>query len=359
MLTILLIFLAIAMTLGMPRLPEDWSNGQVLGFFRLMWDQWLLKSRQGSNGRDDEGIRGPAPPAAVASAAKIAFASLGPKAPFKLFRPEQHEKPVTEQAPVEPAGSALLERSGSGTIRVPLFTVSSEVQLCDFVDGEGKVAVADNDMPCPQMATVRGQLENMERRNHNLRWLRLHFRALCDIGRLPFNNADLWQLHQYYFSPPLILKRDELAPNDCSPNSAIVSHSSGTSVSQTYYSAIRNDSNALERTVSFQTLHTAVLSNNALKPSINSHKRRSNDAVKDEERHASKRPKSLKPRIAYYPRIMVSVNIVKLIGFIIVILTLSVAFLFKGKNKGHGHKANFRDGLVAKTVKIHRKCFVC
>lgn len=295
----------VAMTLGMPRLPEDWSNVQVLGFFRLMWDQWLLKSRQGANGRVDEMFRGPAPPAAVASAAKIAFASLGPATPGKLFRTEQHQKPITERAPVEPAGSALLERSNSGTIRVPLFTVSSEVQLSDFVDGEDKVAVAYNDMPCAQMATVRAPLENTERRNHNLRWLRLHFRALSDIGRLPFNNADLWQLHQYYFSPPqTVLKHDEIPSNDSSPTATFNSLISSGSFSQH-----RNGCMALERTVSYHTLESAVVSSRALKPELNSHKRRSDDAVEDEEEgHASKRLKNLKPRIAYYPRIMLKVN---------------------------------------------------
>lgn len=314
-LTVLPIYAAIAMTLGMPRLPEDWSNCQVLGFFRMMWDQWLLKSRQGANGLD-ESFRGPAPPAAVASAAKIAFASLGPRATGKLFRAEQHEKPIVERAPVEPAGSALLERSDSGTMRVPLFTVSSEVQLCDFVDGEGKVAVADNDMPGPQMATVRGPLENTERRNHNLRWLRLHFRALSDIGRLPFNNADLWQLHQFYFSPPLSsMEHDDSILTDSSPTGTNTLHPSTTSVSQSFKSASRNGRSTLERTVSFQTLDSAVLAAGALKPSINNHKRRSNDTTEDEEGHASKRPKNLKPRIAYYPRIMVSCQAIKWLNF--------------------------------------------
>ena len=54
----------------MPNLPEQWSNDQVLGFFRLMWQQWLLKSGRGvAPSQDDDSIRGPAPPAAVAAAA--------------------------------------------------------------------------------------------------------------------------------------------------------------------------------------------------------------------------------------------------------------------------------------------------
>ena len=149
-------------------LPEEWSNDQVLGFFRLMWDQWLLKSRQGNSRCDDDIARGPAPPAVVAAAAKIAFASLGTRPKSKVFQTEQHEKHPSERAPVEPAGSALLERSNSGTMRVPIFTVSSEIGLTDFVDGESKVAVAANNAPSLQHATVRSPLDNPERRKYNL-----------------------------------------------------------------------------------------------------------------------------------------------------------------------------------------------
>jgi hypothetical protein len=158
------------------------------------------------------------------------------------------------------------------------------------------------------MATVRVPLENTERRNQNLRWLRLHFRALNDIGRLPFNNADLWQLHQYYFSPPLnSMQHDDVTTVDSK-------EPSDATVSRPINLETRNASSLLERTVSFQALDSAILFGGAMNPSNNVHKRRSNDTVKQqEEEHASKRPKNLKPRIAYYPRILVSCkNCIKL-----------------------------------------------
>ena len=290
---------AIAMTLGIPRLPENWSNDQVLGFFRLMWQQWLLKSRNGRSGEHVEEARGPAPPAAVAAAAKIAFSALGNR-PELFFQTEPHERPLTEQAPVEPAGSALLERTSSGTLSVPMFTVSSEIGIDDFVDGESKVAALTNRSPTPTVPKVRSSIENPERRNQNLQWLRLHFRALSDVGRLPFHNADLWQLHQYYFSPPSYQTDDDTSPrSDDVPSRAPpptpslgLRQYTGHGSAQTFQSL----------------LGEALVAAGVVLSSEQSHKRPSSYGVG--EQPAAKKAKNLKPRIAYYPRIMVRLLVI-------------------------------------------------
>ena len=284
---------AIAMTLGIPRLPENWSNNQVLGFFRLMWQQWLLKSRNGRPEDDNEETRGPAPPAAVASAAKIAFSALGNR-PELLFQTEPHEKPLAEQAPVEPAGAALLERTPSGTLSVPMFTVSSEIGIDDFVDGESKVAALTNRSPTPIISTVRSPLESPERRNRNLQWLRLHFRALSDVGRLPFHNADLWQLHQYYFSPPSYQSDGESSPG--SDDIATYAPPPTPSLGSTQY----------DSALAFQSLlGEALFAAGAGASSEHSHKRPNSESHEVDDEPAAKKAKNLKPRIAYYPRIMV------------------------------------------------------
>jgi hypothetical protein len=255
----------IAMTLGMPRLPMEWSNDQVLGFFRHMWQQWLLKSRNGNQATESI-VRGPAPPAAVAAAAKIAFSAMG-STPERLFQAENHEKPLSERAPVEPAGAALLERSDSGTVSVPLFTVSSEVRIEDFVDGESKVAAMTNSSPAMQIATVRSPLENPERRNKNLQWLRLHFRSLSDERNASDTTTD---------PPPT----PAMAPGTRS---------------------------SYNRAVSFQTLDDAFAASGVTTP--HGHKRSSCIGVEEaDDGPAAKKAKNLKPRIEYYPRIMVSLH---------------------------------------------------
>lgn len=286
----------------MPNLPEIWSNDQVLGFFRLMWQQWLLKSRNGRSEESFEEMRGPAPPAAVAAAAKIAFSALGNN-PEKLFKTELHGKPLTEQAPVEPASAALLERTPSGTLSIPLFTVSSEVGIDDFVDGESKVAAMANSSTTPTLSTVRSPLENPERRLKNLRWLRLHFRALSDVGRLPFHNADLWQLHQFYFSPPSFHVDEEKLPRSIDES---MSRAPPPTPNMQSRMMIMNS----DCVKTFPALLGEALLLARKNTYDHSHKRGSmHSSNSDDDGPLTKRVKSLRPRIAYYPRIMVCLSL--------------------------------------------------
>jgi hypothetical protein len=258
----------------MPQLPIDWSNDQVLGFFRLMWRQWLVNSRNGT--QEDE------------VAAKIALAAMG-KDVEHSFQTEAYDIPLTESAPVEPAGTALLERSNSGTMIVPLFTVSSEVEIEDFVDGENKVAATTNDATSAPVATVQSPIDNTERLNKNLRWLRLHFRAIRDVGRLPFYNADLWQLHQYYLSPPFDQSYEDAMAHE-------LAKSDGCTIDAAETVSPANDS----QVVSDETLDEDG------RPSSIGNKRASHGGLEAVAGGpATKKIKNVKPRIAYYPRVMV------------------------------------------------------
>jgi hypothetical protein len=273
------------MTLGMPQLPAGWSNDQVLGFFRLMWKQWLIKSRNGGPPEADV-VRGPAPPAAVAAAAKIALSAMGGNAESR-FHTEFHDLPLAEGAPVEPAGTALLERSNSGTMIVPMFSVSSEVEISDFVDGEDKKAEMASKSTSPPVATVQTPFDNAERLNRNLQWLRLHFRAIRDVGRLPFYNADLWQLHQYYLSPPFDQSDEDTMVHDlaeadvCTIDAPDVpSHDQNNGPPE-----------------SMDDEETTAVGN----------KRASSSGFTQiSSGPVAKKMKNVKPRIAYYPRVMVS-----------------------------------------------------
>jgi hypothetical protein len=264
-----------------------------------MWQQWLIKSGRG-NIQDGIEIRGPAPPAAVATAAKIAFASLG-NSPKMLFQTEVHQRPVTEGAPVDPSSTALLERTDSGTLCLPVLAASDGGEL---VEWEGaKVASIPSGSFCAKVSAVRSPVENLERRNRNLQWLRLHFRSLSDIGRLPFNNADLWQLHQYYFSPPI------RPVDDGGKSSGSIDESEHSQIEDNMAPpptvAVKPKSPTMDRSISFQSLGSASVAYGFSSPSP--HKRRSeHDDLDVNDGPASKRVKSLKTRIAYYPRISVS-----------------------------------------------------
>lgn len=294
------------MTLGLPRLPESWSNDQVLGFIRFMWQQWLLKSGRGTAPADD-GERGPAPPAAVAAAAKIAFSALG-SSPAELFQTELHEKPLAEQPPVDKAAVALLERSESGTMHVPVFS-ETEGDLSEWTENSSRPARTST-LIQTSPSTVRSPLENPERRNRNLHWLRLHFRSLGDIGRLPFNNADLWHLHQFYFSPPypaagetVNSNHDEIGKSDSNstPNST-----PSTEIPVPPPTPAPGTFSGLSRAISFQALGDAFALSDCGSLGCHSNKRPPDDDSSSEDaKPAAKRAKNLEPRIAYYPRIMV------------------------------------------------------
>lgn len=288
----------IAMTLGLPRLP-NWSNVQVLGFIRLMWQQWLLKSCNGRTQQIQE-IRGPAPPAAVASAAKICFSSLG-VTPEKMFQTETHDLPFAEGPPVDPAKTALLERSPSGTLKVPAFSPDNAGELHEWVEED---ITQSTDTDHSRAALTVSHLEDPVCRNKNLKWLRTHFRSLSEVGRLPFNNADLWQLHQYYFSPPAV----EADEPPAEPKAERAPSSNDVPVPEN--SPVQGQK-PINRAVSFTALGAALTQTNT--SSLNDHKR-GTDAI--EEQHTSesdaepmtKRAKSSKPRIAFYPRVMAKIQ---------------------------------------------------
>jgi hypothetical protein len=279
----------IAMTLGMPWLPEIWTNDQVLSFFRFMWQKWLQKSS------NNDIQRGPAPPAAVAAASKIAFSSLGPNA-VNMLRTEDHRKPIREGAPVEPASSAFLERTDSGTISVPVSSVSVEMDIAESAMNESTSTSAANIVSVSsQHDTNRSLLEDPERRNFNVRWLRHHFRYLSDVGRLPFHNADLWQLHQYYFSPPAqtsgASSSESKDPSE-NVNTTIVTSNDTHNLSP--------ENSALYQTFAdaFSGVHEDILSHGMKRTSPL-------DSNPGESGPVYKKAKNVKKRIEYYPRIMV------------------------------------------------------
>ncbi|GKY99470.1 hypothetical protein MPSEU_000901300 [Mayamaea pseudoterrestris] len=283
----------VAMTLGMPQLPSGWTNAQVLRFFQTMWKQWLLKSGRGAALTDEQVVRGPAPPAAVAAAAKIALAAIGSS--DANFPRVERDKLMTERPPIDAARSSLMERTSSGSLAVPEFADDLNGNIDEWLDRKWqKDLYAESPFPS---ANTSNPLENTERRERNLQWLRNQFRSLNEVGRLPFNNADLWQLHQYYFSPPFAANLESVNGSNCS--NTIANDPSPRNIHP------KEGDHYMGRSVSFQTLKNAF-AGSSLTPNV--HKRPQGDADVD-NCPAPKKAKSLsKPRIGYYPRIMAKIQ---------------------------------------------------
>jgi len=322
----------------MPALPEEWSNEKVLAFVRLMWRNWGKKRGPCDDGEEE--AKGPAPPAAVAAAAKIALASLGANPTAELYvEPLKHET-YNDAANIDPLSSlipdnaALIERTFSGRWQLPKTSDDERVSQNGFLEAWnessafGRPATITYHASEPSMESGYHEipLYNPEQRNRNLRWLRTHFRPLIDVGKLPFNNADMWQLHQYYFSPPYYGDGIENEPHspveEDDAQKHLSSESSDPSLTKkkcvapplmpSSASSPKPPSTHMGRAISFQALNSAVRAAGLMN---GSHKRRGHGESIEEDGmnhssetndHSAKRTKNLKPRIAYYPRIRVS-----------------------------------------------------
>lgn len=335
----------------MPQLPETWSNEQVLSFVRMMWRNWG-KKRAANNGEgnnndgdggessDVEEAKGPAPPAAVAAAAKIALASLGSEPTKALYVEPLQTETFNDthgetHSPLVPKTAALVERTMSGRLQVPPSTDTDDTN--GFVEAWTEAAAVGRPAASTFNAAAPGGYpdgppDNPEQRNRNLRWLKTHFRPLIELGQLAFNNADMWQLHQYYFSPPyfdddesvrdkmraakdigkrsnLSLDLGKIMEGENSTDNKLAATTSSLSVPVSGMK--KSASMGRPKTTSYRSLSTALLGSVGER-----HSKRTHDDDEDEDAEnndddmmteppAAKRSKSMKPRIAYYPRIRV------------------------------------------------------
>lgn len=327
--------LAIAVTLQLPQLIEAWSNERVLRFVHFMWTEWnksqgdtrrviarspATKSEESKDGggksADADEQNGPAAPATVVRAAKQGLTLIGNDLDSSLHT-EPYEREISETSPVVPANATMLERTLSGTIRVPPL-VESHRDLVEDISAPSM----DSSSETAQVQKAGISLDPL-RKNRNLEWLRAHFRSLNEVSHLPFNSADLWQLHQYFFSPvlpPVDSRSDSYSTSDAfsSAEDRAGEISIATSSCRAKTKRARTPQSSpmpldlskrasLDRNISFQMLGEAVLSGCSSTNLGSIHKRRSTHSDEEEDsEHASKRARNNKPRIAYYPRIRVS-----------------------------------------------------
>jgi len=325
-------------TLQLPQLIESWSNDKVLRFVHFMWTEWNKsqgdtqrttspaaksedsKGGAGKSAETDE-KNGPAAPATVVRAAKQGLTLIGNDLDSSLHT-EPYEREISETSPVVPANATMLERTKSGTIRVPPLVESHR----DLVQDVSVPSVAGSSESRTVQVQTAGIPVDPMRKNRNLEWLRAHFRSLNEVSHLPFNSADLWQLHQYFFSPPMDSYSDSLPTSDCPLTSDAFSsvEDAAEEIPSASFkrmarpkrsctpqsSPMPTDASkraSFGRNISFQMLGEAVLSAGSSMNIDSIHKRRSthSDDEGEESEHASKRARNFKPRIAYYPRIRV------------------------------------------------------
>jgi hypothetical protein len=301
------------MTLGIPQLPEDWGNDRVLSFIRYMWTHWtstlnLYPANVNSN-KQNCSARGPAAPSMVAAAAKKAFESLSHDDGAKMLYQNVHHAKMEDDNPMISPETAILVRSISGrNLQMPswkdqLETAAPEPEpdytqdsLCSDSDSFDRSSYTASSGSLHNVLVTAASLDNV-RRNRNLGWLRSHMQSLVEVGNLAFNNADLWQLHQYFFSPAYTAE-DDLDVEDEKANS-----DASTPQNPATPATSENEKSDFGRAISFQTLKQAVCAAAAEKAKRPNKRGSLDQELKNHGEPSAKRPKQLKPRIAYYPRV--------------------------------------------------------
>lgn len=255
--------------------------------------------------------RGPAPPSMVASSAKTAFLSLSQSDEAKIQFQSEHQSEM-DQCPMIAPDTSILVRSNSGNnLQVPSWDVQHQeaVEEAEHDFAQDSWSSETDSFDRSSYTGSSQSLQNIaavdhERRNKNLGWLRAHLQPLNEVGTLAFNNADLWQLHQYFFSPAYTADDDldldafetsddkgEKIPAREPPIVSTVAPPPTPAPSKT-------DKPGVGRALSFQTLGKAVA-----KAAADEAKGPNKRGSLEEEQPIAKRPKHLKPRIAFYPRI--------------------------------------------------------
>jgi len=361
---------AISVTLGLPGALETWSNEQVLKFIRVMWHRYRQaalstessKTFDGSTpsilsakgdasecsaaGSNHAGLQqntandsasvvaekaepktGPSDPATVVAAAKSAFEALG-DAGGALLLTEEPQRSLSESSPMVSMDAVMLEKTPSGTIRVPTppfdedsnqhrkqLPINEPRDVSSSHKSNGSVCTA-NGKDCPETPV------DPAAKKRNMDWLRLHFRSLNEMIQLPYVYADLLQLYRYFYSPVDVgADSDESSVTE---GKSILGFGPGATVAAAPQPQTSSGSSphqrpkpqsSLQRKISYRGLHDVMMghqpSNNIAAPNLNSAtesscKRRTGSDQSMQPK--TKRARNDKPRIDYFPRLKAKIE---------------------------------------------------
>ncbi len=267
---------------------------------------------------------GPSDPATVVAAAKSTFQALG-DAGGALLLTEESQRAISDSSPMVSSDAVMLEKTLSGTIRVPRLdgldehdcrkpnSVRLEASTTHLSTDSSSTA---NGKECPETPV------DPVAKRRNLEWLRMHYRSMNEMARLPYVHADLLQLYGYFYSPPPPYSDDEgsvmvhdgiLGPPQHPGGLGYSPVGGGSPMTNPWTpSSSPLKQSALQRKTSYRGLHDIMTgqninthpSPNFCAAAENSSKRR---PVPDQSvQPATKRARSEQPRIDYFPRLKVS-----------------------------------------------------
>ena len=205
----------IIVTLGFPPVMEHWNNEHVMNFIHLMWE------RSNSNPADteekvmdplhflstDDGAPPQLPPRvapleadAVVEIAKKTFASLVQEG-VDVFsrRPGYNQEALVVTPPL--TYDDMLPQSSADE--------SDESSM------DALTAKRNRSFVAPPEEAPKSSVPDPSRKKRIVEWLCSNIQHLNKLAQKPFSSAELWQLHQHYFTPVVNESGGSVAP---SPN---------------------------------------------------------------------------------------------------------------------------------------------
>jgi len=199
-------------SLGFPYPVSHWTNDQVLNFVHSMWERYaddtlstaeeekvvdplhFLPSR---NGDSLAARQAPLDPMVVVEVAKKAFNSLVENGVDVFSRRPGHPNEPSIVSPI--SHGVIVVEDKNGALAHPL--ISGE-RVKSFVAP-------------PEPTKVDSMHPDPARKKRIVEWLCKNIQHLKKIAQLPFSSAELWRLHQHYFTPVVNESGGSVAPSPC------------------------------------------------------------------------------------------------------------------------------------------------
>lgn len=328
-----------AKILRLPEALEHWANEQALSFILLMWKH-MRQEKEGSSS-DDNAIdplnllphanghnkpnlapaTKPIDAQTVVAVAKRAFEALGPHREEILSQRSARSKLLSFESPL--AGDVIVVEANGVT--VPLDHPDSSD--CDYDNSDNNTCLQPaipGELIFRKTITKSTPLDQSTRKKKIVKWLCNNMYHLNELSNLPFNDGELWRLHQHFVSPTIqeinlhcngessctTESIDELNSSNSSahPCSSILSvpcvppQSVELSTTTPASEPVMGNLSMLKRKVSYRFLHDAAMISNPLRPDLAVSK-----LIEDMNGHSmqpkSKRARRNRSRISIVPRI--------------------------------------------------------
>jgi len=356
----------IAVTLGMPSDLEKLSNEQVLKFIHLMWQQmrherekslreqeldplFCLESPSAGSCKQQNGVsisRERLNPAAVIAAAKKTLYSLrdpeeADKRLSSIFHKRSAEPPFESPLSVDAVMMEANEEYRTSSLSHHDFQQPETPDTCGEAHmdismttkngSEISIKIKNKLPPANNLSEFNGA-----KRRRNAKWLQSNNRYLNELGQVPFDPAELWQLHQHFFSPIKTASGDVLCnlsgtedPDKLHHVSLNSSVASAPGYDRNSSSKSREDQRLmpvsdtavqrivmlpmLRRKVSYHLLNDALSTLSPQTANAKGKGRTVSSMIEEGMQHSSMQPKSkrargFKTRIAYVPRVKAKVE---------------------------------------------------